>query len=302
MLWLSFAFAAPVLWAGSTHIDKYLVDHYFHTGSVAVLLVFTGVTGLLLALAIWLLGPGLLVLSLPSVLLILASGVLSMLATFLYLGALQTEEASVVVPWFQAAPLFGYGLGYLLLGETLSGRQMLGGAVIVAATVLLTLGGGARGGRFKLRLAGLMLGAALMVALSTAIFKLFAIRDEFWTTTAWTGVGQALFTLALLARAATWREFSSMLRGKAAVVLTVNAANEVINLGGLLAQRYALLLAPLSLVQAIGGTGALFVFLFGCGLSVVSPGLGKEDLSPANLLRKAVAAGLVAVGVSLVSG
>lgn len=128
MLWLSFAFAAPVLWAVSTHIDKYLVDRYFHTGSVAVLMVFTGVTGLLLAAAIWTLGPG------------------------------------------------------------------------------------------------------------------------------------------------------------------------------LLAQRYALLLAPLSLVQAVGGTTALFVFLFGCGLSLVAPALGREDLSAANLLRKAVAAGLVAAGVSLVSG
>ncbi len=302
MLWLSFAFAAPVLWAISTHIDKYLVDRYFHSGSVAVLLVFTGVTGSLLAPAIWLLGPGLLVLNLPSVLLIIASGALSMLAMLLYLGALQTEEASVVVPWFQAAPLFGYGLGYMLLGETLSPRQMLGGAVIVAATVLLTLKGAASSGRFNLRLVVLMLGSALLVALSTAIFKLFAIRDEFWTTTAWTGVGQALFGLALLARPATWRELNSMLHDNAAVVLTVNATNEAINLGGLLAQRYALLLAPLSLVQAIGGTVSLFVFLFGCGLSLAAPALGREDLSPPNLLRKAVAAGLVAIGVSLVSG
>jgi hypothetical protein len=116
----------------------------------------------------------------------------------------------------KAAPLFGFALGYILLGERLSPRQMLGGAVIVAATVLLTLGGGARGGRFKLRLAVLMLGSALMVALSTAIFKLFAIRDEFWTTTAWTGVGQALFGLALLARASTWRAFRTMLHGDAA--------------------------------------------------------------------------------------
>lgn len=75
------------------------------------------------------------------------------------------------------------------------------------------------------------------------------------TTTAWTGLGQALFGLGLLARRATWRELRTMLRDKATVVLRVNAANVVINLGGLPAQRYALLLAPLSLVQAIAGPG-----------------------------------------------
>jgi hypothetical protein len=179
---------------------------------------------------------------------------------------------------------------------------MLGGAAIVAGTVLLTLNGGSREGGFKMRLAVLMLGSALMLALSTAIFKLFAVRDEFWTTTGWTGVGQALFGLLLLMRPSTCRQLRAMLHGNAGGVLTLNAANEGINLAGSLAQRYARLLAPLSLVQAVGGTAPLFVFLFGIGLSMVYPSLGKEDLSPSSLVRKAVAAVLVAAGVSLVGG
>ena len=42
----------------------------------------------------------------------------------LYLQALQTEEASVVAPYFQASPLFGFGLAYLVLGETLIGAAI----------------------------------------------------------------------------------------------------------------------------------------------------------------------------------
>ena len=34
-----------------------------------------------------------------------------------YLRALQSEEASVVAPFFQAGPLFGYVLAYFVLGE-----------------------------------------------------------------------------------------------------------------------------------------------------------------------------------------
>jgi len=85
-------------------------------------------------------------------------------------------------------------------------------------------------------------------------------------------------------------------------MLTINSANELINLGGSLGARYALLLAPLSLVQAIGSTTTLFVFLFGIVLTIFLPRLGREDLSTRNLAQKGVSAGLVAIGVILVSG
>jgi hypothetical protein len=45
----------------------------------------------------------------------------------------------------------------------------------------------------------------------------------------------------------------------------------------------------------------LFVFLFGIALTVFLPGVGKEDLSPANLARKAGAAVVVMIGVILIN-
>ena len=47
MSWLAFAFCGPVLWAVSTHLDKYLVEKYFKSSHVAVLLIFTALIGLL---------------------------------------------------------------------------------------------------------------------------------------------------------------------------------------------------------------------------------------------------------------
>ncbi len=300
-MWLLYAFAAPVLWAVSTHIDKYLVDRYFHRGSVAVLLLYTAAAGLLLAPAVWLLRPPSLTLPLSNIAVIVASGVLSMGAMLFYLDALRTEEASSVAPWFQAAPLFGYVLGYTLLGEALSSREVLGGAIIVAGAVLLSLKTGSPVGGFNMRLAVLMLACAFTLTLSTAIFKLFAVRDEFWATMAWTSVGQVAFGLLLISQASVRCQLGAMLRHNPGTVLVVNAANEAINLGGSLAQRYALLFAPLGLVQAVGGTAPLFVYLFGIMLSVAAPAFGKEDISPSNLLRKASATVLVVTGVILIS-
>jgi drug/metabolite transporter (DMT)-like permease len=130
---------------------------------------------------------------------------------------------------------------------------------------------------------------------------MFALRDDFWPTTFWMFVGEALFGTALLAVRSYRRQFIELLRSNPGAVLTVNAVNELINLGGSLGTRYALLLAPLGIVQAIGSTTTLFVFVFGVLLSVFFPRLGRENLSRRELLHKGAAAVLVAVGALLVT-
>jgi len=274
-MWLLFAFSGPVLWAVSVHLDKYLVSRYFAQSSVAVLLVFTALLGLLLLLPIWLLRPEVVGLTPVAMAVIAFSGLLYMTAIFFYLQALQSEEASVVAPFFQAAPLFGYVLAYLVLGERLSSMQMFGGALIVAGGALLSVGFGSRR-TFKGRLVLLMLACAFALALASLIFKIYAIEAEFWTATFWAFAGQALFGAVLLSVPAYRKELLAVLGASAGPILAVSGANELINLGGVLGARYALLLAPLSLVQAIGSTTSLFVFIFGAALSVLYPGLGDR--------------------------
>ena len=299
--WLFFAFSGPVLWAISTHLDKYLVERYFKHVHPAVLLVFTGVTNLVALPFIVALRPGVLDLGIDAIALMMLSGVLLMGAALFYLQALQSEEASVVAPFFQAAPLFGFALGYAVLGERLSGLQLLGAALTIAGAAIAATRSGSRGRSFNARLVMLMLACAFTVALSSLIFKMFTLRDEFWTTTFWLFIGEAAFGGAVLAVGAFRRQFISILRTNTAAVVAINGANEVINLVGGLGTRYALLLAPLSLVQAIGSTTTVFVFLFGIALSLFVPTLGREDLSRSGLLRKGAAAVLVALGVALIS-
>jgi drug/metabolite transporter (DMT)-like permease len=301
MSWLLFAFSGPVLWAISTHLDKYLVERYFKHSDVAVLLIFTALIGAITLPFISYLEPKVVDLSFGNAALMALSGVLYLGGMLFYLRALQTEEASAVAPFFQAAPLFGFVLGYLVLGETLSPEQMVGGALIVGGTLLVSLRAERRRTSFNWRLAALMLTCALSLAVSSLIFKMFALRDDFWPTTFWMFVGEALFGTALLAVRSYRRQFIELLRSNPGAVLTVNAVNELINLGGSLGTRYALLLAPLGIVQAIGSTTTLFVFVFGVLLSVFFPRLGRENLSRRELLHKGAAAVLVAVGALLVT-
>jgi uncharacterized membrane protein len=299
--WLLFAFSGPVLWAISVHLDKYLIERFFKQTSVAVLLVFTALMGVLVLPVIWWFRSG--VLSLPALdaLVVGFSGILLMGALWFYLQALQSEEASVVAPLFQAAPLFGYLLGYFVLGETLSAVQTIGGLLIIGGALLLSIQPSSRRSRFNGRLIALMLVCTFALASTSLIFKVFAIRDEFWTTTFWTFVGEGVFGAAILAVPRYRRIFVGLLHTNPIAVLSINGANELMNLTGSLGARYALLLAPISLVQAIGSTTSLFVFLFGVAITVFLPRLGSEDLSRANVARKLCAAVVVMIGVILIN-
>ena len=286
MSWVVFAFSGPVLWAISVHLDKYLVERFFKESNVAVMLLFTAFIGILLLPFIWLYVPSVTAPGVRSIALIIVSGLLYMGAMLLYLQALQTEDASVVAPYFQASPLFGFGLAYLVLGETLSARQLAGGALIVLGALIVSVRfqNGTR--MFKTRLAALMLSCGFASALGGLIFKIYAIDVEFWTTTFWMYVGEALFGCALLAVPGYRRQLAATLRVNTAALLSINGSNELINLGGGLGNRYALMFAPLSLVQAIGSTTTLFVFAFGVVLSLFWPGVTRENLSGVELVQK----------------
>jgi drug/metabolite transporter (DMT)-like permease len=290
-----------VLWAISVHLDKYLVERFFKESNVAVLLLFTALVGVLLLPFIWFYEPNVLSPSAGSIALIILAGILYMTALLLYLQALQSEEASVVAPFFQAGPLFGYVLAYVVLGETLSPRQMAGGVMIIIGASIVSIRFGHSARMFKARLALLMLACGFIMALASLIFKVFAIKVEFWTTTFWMFVGEAIFGAALLMIPSYRRQFIALVRANTAALLSINASNELINLGGGLGNRYALLFAPLSIVQAIGSTTTLFVFAFGIVLSVFFPGFGRENLSGRELAQKGMAAVIVAIGVALVT-
>jgi hypothetical protein len=171
--------------------------------------------------------------------------------------------------------------------------------IVGALTVSLRFGQSAKA--FKAQLAVLMLTCGFIMALSSLIFKVFAIAVEFWTTVFWMFVGEAVFGVALLLITSYRREFLALLRSNTGALLSINASNELINLGGGIGNRFALTLAPLSLVQAIGSTTTLFVFAFGVVLSLCCPGLGRETLTGRNLAQKGIAAILVALGVALVT-
>ncbi|HWA30199.1 MAG TPA: DMT family transporter [Rhizomicrobium sp.] len=298
MSWILLAFCGPVLWAISTHIDKYLVDKFFRDTGVGTLLIFTSLIGLaglpIIAAFVDLTvigGVGIAVTSL--------SGLLYMTAMYFYLRALQHEEATTIAPLFQTSTLFTYAIAYFVLHETLTVWRIVGGLLVMASTLVISWDPKHRH-KFKVPTVSLVLACTATLAVSAVIFKFFAVKDAFWPVTFWTFAGEAVFGAVMLAVPFYRREFMGMFAKNPGAVIGINAANELINLGGGLAARYASLLGPISLVQAIGGTTSFFVFLFGVLISLFLPKFGREDLSQGSLIQKAVAVVLIVAGVTLI--
>ena len=170
-MWLVFALSGPVLWAVSTHIDKFLVDKYFRDSDTAVLMVFTAFIGVAALPVIWAFDPQVMALPATAIGVMTLSGILYMGAMLFYLRAIQREEASVVAPLFQANTLFTFALGLLILHEVPSLLQLGRAGLIVTGAIGLSLDHSFRLRGFKLRLVALMLAATLVLALSSVVFK-----------------------------------------------------------------------------------------------------------------------------------
>ena len=299
-MWLLYAFSGPIFWAVSTHIDKYLVDRYFRQADTTVLMVFTALIGLIFLPPIAIFDAGVLKPGWGAIAVMTVSGILYMGAVLFYLRAIQSEEASIVAALFQASTLFTFLLGWMFLGEKLGWTKGAGCALIVLGAFILSQGRRLSFGKFKLRLVLLMLAATFVVALSSVLFKFFAVADDYWTTTFWNFLGEAVFGFVILLVPRYRKQFIRLFRGHPSAVLGVNTANELINLGGGLGVRYAMLSAPVAVVSAISATTTFFVFAFGVLLTLVAPRLGREDLSLRNMIQKAIGAVFITAGVVLV--
>jgi len=298
-MWLLYAFSGPVAWAASIHIDKYILEKYFKNGSPAVSMVFTAMIGALMLPFIAFFVPGIFMLGAAPTAVMIASGLLYMAGLLFYIYALQSEEASIVAMLSPVGPILAYALAYLFLGERLTPAQIVGGALVVAGAFIASMRLGGSRVHFRGRSTALMSLAIVCFALSTVIFKFFAVTDLFWPATFWTYVGEALFGVGILAFASERKIFGRIVKSNPGAVLGVNAMNELVNLGGSLGARFALIIAPLALVQAVTSTTPLFTFFFAVVITVFLPKLGRENLSRPVIIQKTTAAALVAIGIWL---
>jgi len=279
MSWFFIALFAPALWSVTNHIDKYLIGKYFRGTGTGALIVFSSLIGLFVLPFILLFQVNVLDIKPLNALLVMGGSAVALLAILIYLYSLKKDEASIVVPLFQTIPVFSYVLAYIVLGETLTSRQMLGAVLVILGAISISFDLTEKKPKFKSVVFFLMLVSSFLSAFSGLIFKFVAVQNGFWTTSFWGYVGDTLVGIFLLLFIRAYRDqFISVIKRSKVPIIGLNALNEIINVIASLCIKFASLLAPLALVWVVNGFQPFFVFIYGVILTLFFPKLGTESL------------------------
>lgn len=298
--WFLIALIAPVLWSIVNHIDKYMLSRYLKGRGVGALLIFSALSSIIiLPFIAFIYHTDIFNISSSDLLVLLFIGFLSAGAFYFYLMGMEMEEASIVVPLFQLIPVFGYFLGYLILGESLSTYQILSSLLIMSGIIVLSIEIDEENKlKLKTRVLILIAISSFLFALHDALFKKVAIVEGFWISVFWQYVSLTIFGLLILISVKKFREeffemFSKKIGGK---ILFTNFTSEILYIFGNLSNNFATLLAPVAVVLVVSSYQPLFVFIGGVFLTIFLPKIAIERISKKHLFHKFISILVIIIG------
>jgi drug/metabolite transporter (DMT)-like permease len=302
MNWFFIALLAPALYAATNHIDKYLLSRYFKSGEVGSLVLFSSLFSFFALPIIYFIEPAVFSVRTIEIFALVTSGALAILALVLYFYALERDEASVIVPFYQTIPIFSFILGYFILGETLQFKSILGCLLIIIGAATLSLDLTKEKIKVKTLIVFYMLGASFLFAVNGVIFKLVALESGFWTSAFWSFFGRVAIGILIYFFVKSYREqFWQVIHMNKASVILINSFNETIYIiaDGIL--YFASLLAPIAIVMTVNSVQPLFVLIFGIIITFFFPRIGRESLAKKNILQKIIAVIIICIGSYLIS-
>lgn len=296
-LWFFIALIGPILYATTNHVDKYLISKYLKGGEVGSLIIFSSLFSFVALPIIFFINQDVVHIALKQGIILAVDGMIIVLSVLFYFYALHKDEASFVVPFYQTVPIFGFILGYLLLGETITKIQAVASLIIIFGAIILSLELGVQKIRFKWQVVLLMLGASLLAAINVVVFKMFAVDTGFWTATFWGLIGKIVIGFCFLVFIPNYRnQFLDMIKENKMAVLGLNSLSETLFIFAEGVSQFAALLAPVALVLLVNAFQPFFVFIIAILLSIFLPKISSESLDKKVLFQKVLGIGLMAVG------
>jgi len=302
MNWFFIALIGPILNAVANHTDKFLITKYLKGGAVGSLIIFSSIFSVVALPVVLFINPSVFSVSLLHGIILAVNGMLIVLAILCYFYALQRDEASYVVPFYQTIPIFGFILGYFILGETISIIQTVASLIIIVGATVLSFEIGGEKIRFKKEVVLLMITASILFAVNGTVFKLIALDSGFWLSTFWSLIGKIILGVVFFVFIKSYRfQFIEMIKENKIAVLGLNSLSEILFIVSESVTQYAILLAPLVLVLLVNSFQPLFVFVIGVALTVFFPNIAQESVSKRNIIQKIIGIGLIIVGAYFIS-
>ncbi|MSU60449.1 MAG: hypothetical protein EXS52_00850 [Candidatus Staskawiczbacteria bacterium] len=298
MNWFFIAILGPLFWSFSNHTDKFLLNKQLKGIGKEALVLYSTLFGLVVLPVAYFFNQDIFSIGFFNVVILIIAGCLSSLAIYCYLYALEGDEASVVVPFWQTIPVFGFVLGFLFFGEILTINQYVGSFIVILGAAFLSLEiSELKTLKIKRKIAILMLASSLLFAFYETLFKVVATDGGFWVSTFWQYTGLFVFGVMLFSSRKKYRaDFLFLIKRHSWNLFSINIINEGTTIIGNTFYNFSLLLAPLALVMVTTGYQPIFVFLEGVLLTLFFPRISRETLSIKHVAHKLVSIAIVFIG------
>ena len=279
---------ASFLWGVTNHIDKFMINNINESGSsIKTLLVFSTLIAGLVISPIWLIISNFSVsISTISLVCILSSSIIYILATYLYYLALEKNDASVIVIMFQLIPVFSYILALIFFNEKLTLEQIIGSIIITLSAILISIDFEEKNNKSKTL-------ALLFVTLSSLSYSVYyilfdiGIRNTSYNSCAfWLQIGFLLQGLVLICIKDFRNTFIDAIKTNGKRYVGLNITNESLNLIAVLIVNFANVTIPLAIVNVLNGFQGAFVFILGVLGIKLLPKYFKENINKKEVIQK----------------
>ena len=272
----------------TNYIDKFLLNGIDETGSnIKTLLVFSTLVAWIVLLPVWLIICKFNVsISNISLIAVLSSSVIYILASYFYLKALEKNETSIVVVMFQLIPVFSYLLALIFFKENLTVQQIIWSIIIILSAVLISIDFEEQNNNGK-RL------ALILVAISSLLYAIFFFLFDIWirynsynSCAFWFQIGLLIQGIIFICIKSFRTIFIKAIKNNGKKYFSLNITNEAINLVANLSVNFANVTIPLALANVLNGFQGAFVFiLWVIGVKFL-PKYFKENMSKKVVIQK----------------
>jgi drug/metabolite transporter (DMT)-like permease len=297
MSWFYLALLAPLIYAVVNLIDDNLMRHIYrspHSGAI-ISGLFGGLPLLSLAFHDYTNIP--LQFELQAVL----AGFLLVAFYYCYFLSLDRESPSVVVALTNMAPLLIGILAFIFLGERLGDRDVVSLALILAASIGLSLSSGPDRTHFK-RSIGPIIFAGIFISVNSLLIKDVFDHVPFYSGYMWLSAGMVTggFYFLLVLYHADQREILRDLRRIVRKYFGLFVFAEGMALLAEFTMNLAISRGPVTIIRTIEGIQPLFVLLIALVFYPLRPQLFREA-NEGKVLKKFFYIAVIIVGLFLLS-
>ena len=291
MNWIFLSLLAPLFWASSNFVDKYILGKY--TKGIFDFVFFSTITSWFFFFIISFFA-GMPELSIYS-LIPIATGMVLIYSYGFYGKALQEGDTSALVILFKLIPVITLILAFIFLGQTLSSNEFLGFLIVLVGAMIVSFEKSK--GIFTKRL-GMILIAIFMWSGMVLFIDYGLTKMSFWNYFMLDNLGSALAGLTLFIIPSMRRQVIEGIKSARLGKYIWFTWNNVLDFFAQMSVKKALALAPSAgLVMVVVQVQSFYAIAIGFLLTIFVPNIIKEDISAATLVKKFIGAGVMFLGV-----